>query len=100
MGLLGLVTVLYFAEHHTDEWKQIIDHQNERKDSRDYPVCTAGINVTGLLIDCFRINHPEPCIDDILFNALFDCTGALEEIYCITMKLLDTTWDEMNASYM
>lgn len=31
---------------------------------------------------------------------LFDHPKCFEEIYCIALRVLDVTWDEMNASYM
>ncbi|GAM25160.1 hypothetical protein SAMD00019534_083350 [Acytostelium subglobosum LB1] len=35
-----------------------------------------------------------------IFPILFSHKNAFEEVYCIAFKLLDLTWDTMNASYM
>lgn len=35
-----------------------------------------------------------------IYNCLFDHPKSFDEIYCIALRVLDTTWDEMNASYM
>ncbi len=35
-----------------------------------------------------------------IFPILFDHPKAFEELYCVSFRVLDSTWDEMNASYM
>lgn len=100
MGFLGLDNLRYFCEHHTDDWQKIVYYQAERTDSKDYPVAIAGINITSLLMDLLEVDT-EPSIEGRLVRPiLFDHPNAFEEIYCICFKLLDQTWDDMEASYM
>ena len=103
MGLLGLNNLIYFAENYTESFRKIVTVQAERKE-RDYPVAVAGINVTQLLCDLFHIypsqQKQKEEENNYLYSVLFDHNRAFEEIYCITFRILDTTWDEMNASYM
>jgi len=98
MGLLGLQNLLYFAEIYPEIFRKIVTVQAERKE-RDYPVAVAGINITQMLYELFLINQ-EDQPDDLIFNVLFDSPKGFEEVYCIAFKILDSTWDEMNASYM
>jgi len=98
MGVLGLSNLLYFAEAYPDQFRKIVQVQAERKE-RDYPVAVAGINITQMLFDVLKISN-----DTTTFGSptmvLFDHPKAFEEIYCTSLKVLDNTWDEMNASYM
>jgi len=73
-------------------FKKIVHEQHSRKE-KDYPVAVAGINVSQVLYTLFTDSTG-------IFNILFDHKSAFEEIYFICLKLLDTTWDEMDASYM
>jgi len=73
-------------------FKKIVHEQHSRKE-KDYPVAVAGINVSQVLYTLFTDSTG-------IFNILFDHKNAFEEIYFICLKLLDTTWDEMDASYM
>ncbi|EGG25214.1 engulfment and cell motility ELM family protein [Cavenderia fasciculata] len=98
MGIFGLENLVYFATSHSEQFKKIVQTNIERKE-RDYPVAVAGINLTQMFLDQFKINedsNPEYPI----FPVLFSHKHAFEELYCITFNLLDTTWDTMNASYM
>ncbi|EFA86617.1 engulfment and cell motility ELM family protein [Heterostelium album PN500] len=98
MGIFGLENLLYIAENHTDQFRKLISSQIDRKE-RDYPVAVAGINLTQMFFELFKVteeNNPEFPI----FPILFSHKNAFEEVYCIAFQLLDITWDTMNASYM
>jgi len=99
MGLLGLHNLMYFAENYTDTFRKIVSIQAERKE-RDYPVAVAGINISQMLCDLLRVFQDEPGGPTNIFPVLFDHLTAFEELYCISFRVLDNTWDEMNASYM
>eukprot|EP01133_Synstelium_polycarpum_P003440 gene3440-3907_t len=98
MGIFGLENLVYFATAHTDTFRKIVNGQLDRKE-RDYPVAVAGINLTQMFFELFKVteeNNPEMPI----FPILFSHKNAFEEVYCIAFQLLDVTWDNMNASYM
>jgi len=105
MGLLGLHNLLYFAENHSEIFRAIVTEQAGRKE-RDFPVAVAGINITGMLVELFKITNigisaVEANTEHFqLFSVLFDHPKAFEEIYCIAFRVLESTWDEMVASYM
>lgn len=104
MGLLGLLNLIYFAETYTDIFRKIVVTQATRKE-KDYPVAVAGINVSQMLCDLLhidqRLNTEGSDVNTIvIYQVLFDHPKAFEELYCIVFKVLDSTWDEMNASYM
>lgn len=58
-----------------------------------YPVATAGINVSALL-------HERLYKATEVFPFVFDQAYAFEEIYCATMKLVDTVFHKVNSTYM
>jgi len=97
MGVLGLDNLLYFAEAYSEVWRKIVTIQAERKE-RDYPVAVAGINVTQMMYDIFKINQQED--SGTVYSVLFDHPKSFHEIYVTVLRVLDNTWDEMNASYM
>ncbi|KYR02260.1 engulfment and cell motility ELM family protein [Tieghemostelium lacteum] len=98
-GIFGLENLVYFAENHTEKFKKIIQNQIDRKD-REYPTCTAGINITQMLTnEIFKVAD-EKVVDMTIFPILFSHPFAFEEVYSITFQILDTTWDEMMGSYM
>jgi len=63
-------------------------------------VAVAGINITQMLYDLLLIGQATEETGGNIFNVLFDHPKAFEEMYCIAFHVLDTLWDEMNASYM
>jgi hypothetical protein len=108
MGLLGLHTLIYFAEQQPEQFRGIIAKQQERKE-RDYPVAVVGINVCQMLYDLlmgtssgFSKTSTTNMSTQIfpVFPLLLDSSYAFEEMYCVSLRILDNTWDEMNASYM
>ncbi|KAF2077957.1 hypothetical protein CYY_000757 [Polysphondylium violaceum] len=104
MGIFGLDNLVHMAEHHNDKFKKIVNGQIDRKE-REYPTCTAGINITQMLYDIFKIQEDinvniNASSDYTLFPILFSHNKAFEEVYCITFQILDGTWDDMNGSYM
>jgi len=102
MGIFGLDNLVYMAEHHNEKFRKIVNGQIDRKD-REYPTCTAGINITQMLFDIFKIQEDiniNQNTEFTLFPILFSHNKAFEEVYCITFQILDGTWDDMNGSYM
>lgn len=49
MGLLGLLNLIYFAEHYTDKVKAIV------RSDREYPWAVTGINITHMLLNLLNI---------------------------------------------
>ena len=49
MGVLGLYTLVYFVEHHTDVAREIVFG------NRAYPFAAVGINVTQLLCNLLNL---------------------------------------------
>ena len=49
MGLLGLLNLIYFAEHYTTRVVQMIDAD------REFPWAVTGINITNMLLNLFAI---------------------------------------------
>lgn len=49
MGILGLRHLVYFAEKHGGEWRELLESQARRRE-RQYPVAVAGINLTFMLV--------------------------------------------------
>eukprot|EP01104_Vermistella_antarctica_P012204 TRINITY_DN348_c0_g1_i1.p1 TRINITY_DN348_c0_g1~~TRINITY_DN348_c0_g1_i1.p1 ORF type:complete len:706 (+),score=182.78 TRINITY_DN348_c0_g1_i1:325-2442(+) len=101
MGLLGLKQLLYFAVHYLDVFKGIVMEQCSR-DGNDYPVSTAGINISQMVMDIFGVCSFEQAIEKptVIYPILFDHCNPLEELYCIGFQSLNYEWDKMNASYM
>jgi len=96
----------------------------------EYPFCTAGINITFLLLDLFEMKRGAqyslslslaladsrtcapliPCLpltteedwfpDFSTHPIFFHHEHALEELYCITFRLFDQKWNQMKVGYM
>ncbi len=97
MGLLGLKHILYFAKNYTPTFVEMAKIQAGR-DNHYYPVSTAGINISSILLELLNIGKKVE--DGEIFPILFDHHHALEEMYCIVFQLFNRVWDEMNADYM
>ena len=54
MGLLGLKHILYFAKTYTKIFVEMASTQNSRS-SHYYPVSTAGINISSMLLEILQI---------------------------------------------
>lgn len=52
MGLLALHALVYFAEAHSDIATELLSNQS----SRDYSLCSAGIDITAALIYLVGVN--------------------------------------------
>ena len=126
MGLLGLKHILYFAKTYTKIFVEMASTQNSRQ-SHYYPVSTAGINISSMLLEILQIGKGKsdnavvggvvtgggpPSEKDKegegegegdgpkIFPILFDHHNALEEMYCLVFRMFNRVWDEMNADYM
>lgn len=51
MGLLGLLNLIYFAEHYLEQAKFLIFSK------RNYPWAATGINITSMLFDLLEIKQ-------------------------------------------
>eukprot|EP01103_Thecamoeba_quadrilineata_P016407 TRINITY_DN5478_c0_g1_i1.p1 TRINITY_DN5478_c0_g1~~TRINITY_DN5478_c0_g1_i1.p1 ORF type:complete len:487 (-),score=91.91 TRINITY_DN5478_c0_g1_i1:72-1532(-) len=103
MGLLGLHNLVYFAEKHPLQLRYILSQ------FRDYPVATAGINLTSLLLDLLHITKDVADLpatsrdwnsEMVLFLVRCNDFFAYEELYCLCFLLLDSLWERSSASYM
>eukprot|EP00009_Paramoeba_aestuarina_P001621 CAMPEP_0201516950 /NCGR_PEP_ID=MMETSP0161_2-20130828/8185_1 /ASSEMBLY_ACC=CAM_ASM_000251 /TAXON_ID=180227 /ORGANISM="Neoparamoeba aestuarina, Strain SoJaBio B1-5/56/2" /LENGTH=949 /DNA_ID=CAMNT_0047914311 /DNA_START=103 /DNA_END=2952 /DNA_ORIENTATION=+ len=125
MGLLGLKHILYFAKTYTKIFVDMATTQNARE-SHYYPVSTAGINISSMLLEILNIGKgksdsavvggvvtgagPSQEAEESttmtdgdgnkIFPILFDHHNALEEMYCLVFRMFNRVWDEMNADYM
>eukprot|EP01113_Clastostelium_recurvatum_P031692 TRINITY_DN3983_c0_g1_i2.p1 TRINITY_DN3983_c0_g1~~TRINITY_DN3983_c0_g1_i2.p1 ORF type:complete len:737 (-),score=209.05 TRINITY_DN3983_c0_g1_i2:84-2294(-) len=105
MGIVGLENLLYFAENHGEVFRKIVSTNLARKE-REYPVASAGINLSQMLFDLLKVMENESTSssssanDHHLFPLLFSHRFAFEEMYGTAFQVLDYTWDDMNASYM
>jgi len=50
MGLLGLLNLIYFAEHYTEKSRKMITEK------REYPFAATGINITSALLSLLNLN--------------------------------------------
>jgi len=58
MGIMGLKHLLYFAETHPEKFRGIVNRQMEMEGKeQQYPVATAGINVSQMLMTIFGIGN-------------------------------------------
>eukprot|EP00211_Chloroparvula_japonica_P005146 CAMPEP_0119121182 /NCGR_PEP_ID=MMETSP1310-20130426/1931_1 /TAXON_ID=464262 /ORGANISM="Genus nov. species nov., Strain RCC2339" /LENGTH=899 /DNA_ID=CAMNT_0007110731 /DNA_START=21 /DNA_END=2716 /DNA_ORIENTATION=- len=101
MGILGLKHILYFAKKYTATFTKMASTQANRK-SHYYPVSTAGINISAMLMEILNVGKKVENPDDVgeIFPILFDHPYALEEMYCLVFQMFHRVWDEMNADYM
>ncbi|KAN0007101.1 hypothetical protein ACTFIU_005295 [Dictyostelium citrinum] len=106
MGIWGLDNLIYFAQNHNEKFRKIVNSQIERKE-REYPTATAGIVLTFELYNSiFKMGTPNlnpyttPTDDLPFFPLFFSHPHAFEEVYCTTFQILDSTWDDMNGTYM
>ncbi len=93
-GLMGLKNLHYMAEMYPDVLRKICAEQaGKTVEQAYYPVATAGINVSALL-------HEKLFKSNVVLPFLFDQSYAFEEIYCATMKLVDSVFHRINSTYM
>ena len=93
-GLMGLKNLHYMAELYPAVLRKICAEQAGKSvDQPYYPVATAGINVSALL-------HEKLYKSNVVLPFLFDHSYPFEEIYCATMKLVDSVFHKMNSTYM
>jgi ELMO domain-containing protein len=120
MGMLGLDHLLYIAEHRRDRFRKIMERHKSvgGQIEHSYPLASAGINVTNMLIGILTItpsrlpNFHDSASEDPLWASLLlpfltyceyqpgESSHVLEEIYCEVLILLDRTFEAQNAGYM
>ena len=99
MGILGLKHILYFAKKYTRIFTEMAMTQAQRK-SHYYPVSTAGINISAMLLEILNVGKKQDDEVGEIFPILFDHPHALEEMYCVIFQMFHRVWDEMKADYM
>jgi hypothetical protein len=56
-GRLGLAQLVYFVEHYPHLFRAMARHQQQGAGGMEYPFCTAGINITFLLLELFEMKR-------------------------------------------
>jgi len=103
MGLLGLLNLIYFAEHYTERVRQLVEA------NRDYPWAATGINITNMLMNMLKltkelVEEPAPSrswqspLLQLFYYA--DNDDTFDELYSQSFLLLDSLWVHMKAGYM
>lgn len=105
MGVLGLHCLLYFAEHHTRLFRNMIDN-----DAVAYPVCVGGIAVASMLlldhlhVSARLVSEPpsSPQWETPLLTLLTHSghESAFEEVFCLAMRVLHDLYGRHRAGYM
>mgnify|MGYP003643190836 CR=1 FL=1 len=88
MGLLGLRHLLYIATVHKKDFRSIIAQYNKTEGLKQYPVACAGVEISDLLFQMFRVakyKSFDTRVYRILFDDESDC--AMEELYVIIFKV-------------
>ncbi len=112
MGFLALKHLVYFAKNYTDILRTMMEDEQEKGDDGQmnfYPVATAGINMTKLMMDIF--GDDENCnfflvvkshffVVTKYLDLLLDHESALEEVYCTSLQFFHRTFNEGNSNYM
>lgn len=101
-GMLGLKHLVYFAEHHHDDFQRML--------SSGYPVSVAGLNVTMMLYQFLGWGFKRIQIEEdkkrVLYEFLFQDDDVIEDerlervLYTSAFRMLDEEWRKINATYM
>lgn len=100
-GMLGMDQLVYFCERYPSLFLEMYRHQQQGEDGMEYPFCTAGINITYLLVELFRLRKDENwCPQFATHPIMFHSESAFDDLYCIIFRLFDQKWNQMKVGYM
>ena len=94
MGVLALEHLVYFVEKYSTEAKMIISAQNTADEEFYYPVATAGINVTSIVLSAVenRLKSRKEC--PVLLS------DSLNKVWVSVMRHLDVVFVESKFTYL
>ncbi|KAM8808301.1 ELMO domain-containing protein 2 [Eudromia elegans] len=90
MGMLGLVNLVYFSKHYTEEARQILSHSNHPKLGYSYAI--VGINLTEMAYSLLKSGALKPH----LYNAVSGLPQLehFHQFYCYLVYEFDKFWFE------
>jgi hypothetical protein len=105
MGVLALSSLVYAGEKYTADMQRLVEFQPHR----EYPLCTAGINLVSLIADLLTLTRAEgyerPATKIPLFRVFCRDSRANQEqnhfaeLLANLLPLLDQLWVVTNATY-
>ncbi|NWQ74656.1 ELMD2 protein, partial [Columbina picui] len=90
MGLLGLVNLVYFSKHYTDEAREVLSHSNHPKLGYSYAI--VGINLTEMAYSLLRSG----ALKSHLYNVVSGLPQMehFHQFYCYLVYEFDKFWFE------
>jgi hypothetical protein len=96
MGLLGLEQLVFYCETCATEAKMVFDTQHASDSDAYYPVATAGVNVSSLVL-----NAAESLLKSGTMSPVFLCTNdAINKVWIVVFRHLDTLFVEQGLRYL
>ena len=96
--MLALDCMLYFANHHADQYTKIVIENSCRADEHECPFGQTSIELVKLLCDVFRIGEPPNEQGENYVRMFFSHDHPFEEIFSVSINLVNKTWREMKAT--
>ena len=95
--MLALRCLVYFAEHESRKFRDIVSRQR-LGDATQYPLGIAAINVACMLGDLFGIREPQFNPVKAAYWDLFTDGDAFFEMFSIALSRLDNLWTKYVVS--
>ncbi|XP_058032918.1 engulfment and cell motility protein 2 isoform X3 [Ahaetulla prasina] len=97
-GMLALDNMLYLAKHHQDAYIRIVLENSSSEDKHACPFGRSAIELTKMLCEILRIGELPNEGQNDYHPMFFTHDQALEELFAISIQLLNKTWKEMRAT--
>jgi len=113
-GIFGLNNMLFFAEKYPNRFSHLLD-LNETRPGEHYPFAVASFNITMMLFELLgwgwktpgKSTAKNPAVYHRLISFLYsedysidNAANIFNELYSMSMVIVDTKWYEMKAGYM
>jgi engulfment and cell motility protein 1 len=97
-GILALDCMIYFAQHHSQNYGKVVHENSFRNDEKECPFGRVSIELVKLLCDVLKIGEAPSDQSTDFYQMFFTHSHAFEEFYCVSVQVLYKTWKDMRAT--
>lgn len=97
-GVLAYDVMMYFVEKHQDQYVKVILENFGRDTEYECPFGKCTKHLTKILCELLEVGAPMSDTSVDFQPMVFVTANILEELYCVSIQLLNKTWKEMRAT--
>ncbi|XP_065676231.1 engulfment and cell motility protein 1-like [Hydra vulgaris] len=96
-GMLAYDAMLYFAQKQLDSYVKVILENYGRDEDCKCPFAKSSKHLTKMLCEVLNVGEPISDTEEQFQPMFFTTDNVFEELYCVSIQLLNKTWKEMRA---